>query len=360
MTARKFFALVIEKWPAKVISLTLAVILVMFRQMSTQVERYFTSPLGIDGAGSLVPASPIPATVRVALRGANDDIYPVVEDDVEAYLDLDRYTAPGTYRVPVEVRRKGTALNAASLGVSVEPPEVTLKLDLKESRYVKVFPETQGETAAGFRLVSAQCSPAEVLVEGPASALAGIGGVATAAIDLAGRDRDFSLTVNLARPSPFVVVHGSGAVEFRAVIRENRVTRAFELAIEPRNLAGDFTAELEPAVGEVTLEGREAAISGYELSAGYGLYVDLAGINAAGTYEIPVQAVFPGGLETATVAAIEAPGSDIVTTPAALETAAPVTVTPASVTVVVTSRDENAASAENSGAETGAVKTEVQ
>ena len=106
LNGRKLLARAAENWPAKVLSIALAIILFVFHRMSMLEDRFFSVPLNLEINSNLVPASSYPRMVRVSLRGDANSIYPILEDDIEAYLDLTRYTDRGHYRAPVQVRKK--------------------------------------------------------------------------------------------------------------------------------------------------------------------------------------------------------------------------------------------------------------
>jgi YbbR domain-containing protein len=128
LNSRKLIAEAVKNWPAKVISVALALILVIFHQMSTLEERFFSAPLRVEGANTLLPSGPYARTIRISLRGDPASINPILEDDIEAFVDLSRYAEPGEHRVPVQVRKKGLAQDVEPLEISVEPLEIPMTL----------------------------------------------------------------------------------------------------------------------------------------------------------------------------------------------------------------------------------------
>jgi hypothetical protein len=143
LNSRQLLAEAVKNWPAKVLSVALALILVIFHQMNTLENRFFSVPLRIEGEGSLQPSGAHIRTVRVNLRGDPSDIHPILEDDIEAFIDLSRYSEPGLYQIPVQVRKKGSALGVEPLEISVEPLEIPLEL----ARKIGGAPPLQGERA---------------------------------------------------------------------------------------------------------------------------------------------------------------------------------------------------------------------
>jgi hypothetical protein len=124
----KLLSLIAHNWPAKVLSLALAIVIFIFHHISVLQERYFSRPLVVETAAGLIADDNYTHTIRVTLRGDSGSILPIEEGDIEVYLDLTQNTEPGVYTVPVELRRKGTALQSKTLEASVSPLEVTITL----------------------------------------------------------------------------------------------------------------------------------------------------------------------------------------------------------------------------------------
>ena len=223
MINRKQLEKITEKWPVKVLSVAAALILSVFHRMNNLESRFFSAPLGIEANGTLVPASSFTQVIRVSLRGEANSIYPILEDDIETYIDLGKYTNEGLYRIPVQIRRKGSALGVESLEVSVDPIEVSVRLEQKIIRNINVAPVFQGNVAEGYELISQSIVPATVIAEGPRSGIESLYEFNTGTIDLNGRYEDFSAIVNIINNDPLIVIHGNRTVEYNGTIR--RITR---------------------------------------------------------------------------------------------------------------------------------------
>jgi hypothetical protein len=218
----------VENWPAKVLSVAAALMLLVFHRMSTLESRFFAAPLQVEsGEAGLIPASSYPRLARVTIRGDANSIYPIIEDDIEAYIDLSKYTTEGWYRLPVQVRKTGSALGVEPLEISVDPMEVSIRLERKMSKNVPIIPAFKGRVIAGYDLVSQSISPATVLVEGPARLLAEITEFQTAVIDLDGRDQDFSVLINIVNRDPLIIIRGNGMTEFRGQVHRSSNIRSW-------------------------------------------------------------------------------------------------------------------------------------
>ncbi|MDR2245620.1 MAG: hypothetical protein LBE17_02930 [Treponema sp.] len=292
--SEKILAKIAANWHVKVLSVALAVILFVFHRTSLLENRFFSAPLRIEKmSGNLVHASSYPRMVRVTLRGEANSIYPILEDDIDVYLDLSKYTAEGVYRVPVQVRREGTALGVDPLEISVDPPEVSIELDRKISKYVPLKPDIQGELAEGYELVSRTLTPTQVVVDGPLRRMSGLSELYTGVIDLGGRSEDFTVTVHIINRDPLLIIRGDGITEFRGLVRQYIMIRSFEgLSIGIRGLSGDFEGTVAVETGNIRIEGPQSEIESFEPGMDI-LYVDCSLITEGGVYTLPVQADIP-------------------------------------------------------------------
>jgi YbbR domain-containing protein len=223
MSNAKFLDKILEKWPVKVISLTAAIILVVYYRMSTLETRSFSVSLLVETNNKFIPSSSFTDTVKVSLRGEANSINSIPEKDIEAYIDLNKYTNDGLYRIPVQIRKKGGALGIEPLEITVLPAEIPLTLEQKIVRNIPVYPVFRGTIAHGYELTSQSIIPDSVTAEGPRSILESQYDFLTETIDIEGRYGNFSILINIINENPLVVIHGNKMIEYRGTIR--RITR---------------------------------------------------------------------------------------------------------------------------------------
>jgi len=219
LTRAKLISLIIEKWPVKVLSLAAAIIIAVFYRMNTLETRFFTSPLLIQSNETLIPANAFASAVRISIRGEAAQMQQIMEDDIEAYIDLARYANEGVYRAPVQIRKKGSALGVEPLEISVLPIEIPILLEQKVTNNISVFPDMQGTVAQGYELTSQVLIPGSVVAAGPRSILDNHLEFNTEIINLDGRYENFSIMVNIINDNPLVSIHGNNMLEFRGTIR---------------------------------------------------------------------------------------------------------------------------------------------
>ena len=223
MNRAKLFSKITEKWTVKVLSLAAAVIISIFYRMNSLETRYFTVPLSIEASDAFLPANSFPMSVKISIRGESENIQPVLAEDIEAFIDLKRYANEGRYRVPVQIRKKGTALGVEPMEVSVLPVEIPLLLEQRMTRNVNVFPVLRGTAAEGYDLTGISLSPASVNAEGPRSIFDSRIEFNTEPIDIDRRYEDFSGMISIKKDNPLLYIKGNAILEFHGTI--SRITR---------------------------------------------------------------------------------------------------------------------------------------
>ena len=291
MNAGKIFAMAVENWPAKVLSIALAITLFVFHRMSTLEERFFSVPLNIQHSGSLVPSSPYPRMIRINLRGESNNIYSIMESDIEVFIDMDNLELPGVYTVPVKWRNKSLAQGLEPVQITVDPMEITLSMDHRMSKLVPVAAVLRGQVEAGYIMTAYSLSPAEVVIEGPAGLITQVSEVFTEPIDLDGRRSAFSVTAAVLNRDPLMIIRGSGNSEFSATVsRIIPVRNIANVPIAITALMEGFSGRLEPPAASIRLEGEsQGALDRFTPPPGF-LGVDASEISEPGTYILRVEA----------------------------------------------------------------------
>ena len=80
MKARRLRRAFLADMPAKLICLAAAAIMFLFHRTNTLTERFFSVPLEVNVPAGLAVASAYPKSVRITLRGTEEQIYPVLEE----------------------------------------------------------------------------------------------------------------------------------------------------------------------------------------------------------------------------------------------------------------------------------------
>jgi len=295
LKSRRFLEAVLDHWPAKVLSLAAAAVLFFFYRASTLEERDFNVPLQLQVPAGLAVSKPYPRSVRVTLRGRGESVYSVLEEDIIVSADLDRFSAEGDFRVPLRVRRTGSAAGVEPLDVRVEPAELRLALEKEIVRTVQVQARLKGQPEHGYELAQYSVAPMSVEVTGPRSAVQSLQSVSTEEVDITGAREDFSLTVPLLRENSLVRYPREASVLFRGTVRPAQLIQAFQ---QVDVVSVDLPAELRIAEplpkGSISLQGEQLrleAIPPGQLR----LIADCGGIRRPGVYRLPLKPDVPPG-----------------------------------------------------------------
>ncbi|MFA6506085.1 MAG: CdaR family protein [Treponemataceae bacterium] len=288
MKNRKLIDRIVHNWPIKVLSVAAAVILFTFNRMSALEERFFSVPLRVSLDGTLVPSSSYPRMVRITLRGESNNVFPILEEDIEAYIDFSKYRNEGVYKAAVLVKKKGTAAGVDPLEIHVEPMEVAVSLEHKESKVVPVTPSFRGYLENGYELAAYAIEPTQTEIIGPASIVNRVQDVTTDSIELTGKKESFEATVKIVNREPLIAVSGDSKVRFKGTIQQSVMIRTFEhLPIVISGLPSGFKARPQVNFGSIKLQGSQNDLESYLPDASL-LSIDCSNVNDPGLYILPV------------------------------------------------------------------------
>ncbi|MDR3248727.1 MAG: hypothetical protein LBT39_08065 [Treponema sp.] len=297
LNPRKILQGAAENWVAKVLSIALALVIFMFHRMTTMESKSLPPrPLLLELPAHLCPSQPYARMVRITLRGEKNNIEAVLPDDVEAYIDLNQYESPGAYHVPIRIRKKGTAQGVEPLELAVDPMEMIIELDYKSNKYVPLTANINGSLEPGFDLVSHTLSPTQVVLEGPTGLLDSVLELYTDAIDLNGRNADFSVSVNILNPDPLLTIRGNGMTEFKGFVHSRIDVRTFgNLPVILSGLDPRFIAVVDIRTATVRLEGSRGELDAFSPPGSF-LTVDCSPVTEEGHYSLPVKVALPPSL----------------------------------------------------------------
>ncbi|HWR10223.1 MAG TPA: CdaR family protein [Rectinemataceae bacterium] len=294
MKLERFFKLTFADWPAKVLSLAVALLLTLFFSLTRLEQRTINIPLTVSLNDEMAPSSQYPRMVRVVLRGERDVIYGIREDEVSASLDLAEYKNEGVFKAPIRLEKRGNALLADPLEIHPEPSEIAIGLERRMLKRVPVTPSFKGFLESGFELTTFDLAPAEVTVSGPAGLVARTTEVSTDTIELSGKKSDFTVNVRLLKKDNLLSLEGKESVIFSAKVRKSLDIKNFvNLKILPRGLIPSLEfADILPT-GNVRMHIPEEAMANFDQDSL--LYVDLSAIAKPGTYTVDVTVSAPEG-----------------------------------------------------------------
>lgn len=297
MNIKSLIDKVLENWPAKVVCFAIAFLLFIFYRMSTIEQRFFSVPLAIENAEDFVPSAAYSHTVKITLRGETDNIYPVGEKDIVAFLDFSKISREGDFHIPVQTRLKGIPEGSAMLEVAVEPSEILIHAEHRVSKKVPIDPVFRGEPEAGYEFSGYTIQPSVVEISGPRSVVEKTATAKTETIELSGVNSSYNASAILVDVNPLVTILGSRKVVLDVSISEKILIRQFtEVPLFFENLDSSLQADAGATSGSLTLKGSESFLAEWALPAN-ALTVFCENIGSPGVYSLPVHAIVPGKFE---------------------------------------------------------------
>ncbi len=291
-----------NRWSIKILCVGTAILLYLLFRVNTLTEREAAILLDVISPRDYIVSSDYPSSINVTLRGNEEAVKGVLIDDIEASVNLSAYSQEGTYRVPVEINKKGTALQPEALEVRPQSRELSFSLERKTIRSLIVHPELSGFPALGYELTQSFVSPSSVTVIGPYSQMENLYELNTEIIDISGRREDFTVTTRVVHPSPQIEIPGGQIVEFRGVIKETIVIRTIEnRELVVFDLPEGLSINSELPQVSLTVQGSQLIVE--EISPqDMTLFIEGSKIRGPGTYTLPLMIDIPPGLAVLKIA----------------------------------------------------------
>lgn len=293
---KALFLRLIDNWPVKILSIVAAVVLFMLYRINTLEERFFTVSLEIRINNNFTSVNRTVDKVRIKLRGSEEDIYSVLEEDISAYIDLSSKTNEGEFQTPVLINKRGSALNLKNIEINVDPINVRTHLEKKLTRPIVVQPKMDGFPLTGYELDEYYITPSVVTVTGPRSQIENLQFIPTEDIDITGRFEDFKVRSRLVHISEDISFLGGDVIEFNGFISEVIVIRSIpEINIVSIDLPENLMINGIFPKASITLQGTQQRIEKIRIQ-NLQFIVDCSGIIEPGHYSLPVDVDIPDGL----------------------------------------------------------------
>ncbi|HEX9638773.1 MAG TPA: CdaR family protein [Acidobacteriota bacterium] len=247
----------LDNLPLKLLALLMAFLLWLNVNTANPVQKDVEVPIEFvnlppDAALYFESGRPRVDRVQVRLRGPKNQVEAIGTADVFVRVDLSK--APVGSEVYIDFLRDTRVEIGAPFAVaaqSVNPPSMTLQLDRKLRRSVRVIPSFNGSPPPGYDQQGFTVEPPVVQIEGPESLAQNIHLITTETIDLRGQTQDLERQVRLIVNPQLTVLHANH-VNVRVRVRENE---------EERTLTG-VVVQSEPAGAAVQPERVSVVLSG--------------------------------------------------------------------------------------------------
>ena len=235
-----------------------------------------------------VMTSPHPDFVRIQVSGPRTLLSIIDPTHLTLHLDL---TGVGIGQASFKIGPDSFSVPRHTEVTSVLPSQIVLDIVKNVTREIPVRLVLTGTPGEGYKIGSAEVTPATVTVRGPSRDVARIDQVDTEALAIGGITSDFSRGVDLMAPASAVRLEADG-VTAKVTVAPEVVERDFhEVPISVRDT--DLKFRLEPRRVNLALSGPLLTLATIDLTTA--VYVEAGGL-VPGTYSVPVQINLPDGV----------------------------------------------------------------
>ena len=288
MNSSRLVEKILNKWPAKVICFFIAVFLYVFHQVSLVDKKLYVVPMTVRQNGMVCVNSQLPSSVSISVKSTAENLSSVTTSDIHAYLDLDNFTETGIYDIPIELKLSDKVLTFDPFEVKVNPEFLTVKIELKKAKYVKIQPSIVGEVAHGYEISNIEVTPSYAEVIGAESILDKLDSIETSKVMVSNANRDFSSEADYLIVNKLIDVVDKGPYKVTFSIKPSEQEKVFDsVAVLPLHLNKKFTLVNEIPPVSITLKGAVLNLEKYSPAIN-AVSVDLRGITAPGVYDVPL------------------------------------------------------------------------
>jgi len=299
---RRLKNILLHNWWLKLMSAVLAALTFFVIRGKTGVEVPYEVPLEVrfDEKGIAILDQDI-RKVRVNFRGSQEDLRRIEQQKLKAVVQPTVSNVAGSERVPITVRNI-TGVPGGVRAVSVRPETVALTFDREVSKEVPVSkPTTIGMPLVGK--VSLDYEPKTVTIRGPKRRLEDQHRLPTEPVDVDGRVASFTKTVRVLPPGDaWVSEIEPSEITVSVDITTESVNRQWTniLVLAVLDPDTDLKVKFEPAQVNVSLEGPAEKLEDMAQESIL-VFVDTAGLESEGEYELPVRVHVPAGADLTSV-----------------------------------------------------------
>jgi len=297
MNTKRLLDKILDKWPAKVICLIIAVFLYFFHRASLIDSKTVVVPLKIIENGIVMHVGSTPGSVSVVVRAGDETIKSLLPSDISASVCLDTITQSGSYKLPVKITLSEGLMAYDPFEVKLKDDSVVIDVDKKAIKYVPIMPSIVGEVAHGYEIEAISMNPSTVEIAGPESVVNATEEIYTTRINVSNAEINFSADTSYQQLNKLLTIMDQGPFKAEVTIRPKIMERSFdEVPVELLNLNEALEVkDAEPFVS-LKLSGTMPVLENYILSK-HAVQVNMKDIKEPGTYTLPLRYVLPANLE---------------------------------------------------------------
>ena len=297
MNTKRLRDKILDKWPAKVICLVIAIFLYIFHQASLIDSKTIVVPLQISENGIVMHVGSTPGSVSLVVRADEEVIKNLQTTDIIASIDLDTITKKGTYELPVRITLSENLLAYDPFEVRLKDDSVTIDVDRKAIKYVPLVPSIVGEVAHGYEIDSISMSPSTVEVAGPESVVEATEQIYTTRLNVSNAETNFSAETSYQSINKLLTVLDEGPFKAEVTVKPVIMDRLFEnVEVELLNLDPRFTVKGELPLVSIKLSGTMPVLENYILTK-HAVQINMREVTEPGEYTLPIRYVLPANLQ---------------------------------------------------------------
>ncbi len=297
MNTKRLLDKILDKWPAKVICLVIAIFLYFFHQASLIESKTMVVPLQIIENGIVMHMGNAPTSVPVVVRAGEETIKSILPTDISASVNLDTITQKGTYNLPVKISLSESLMAYDPFEVRLKDDSVTIEVDRKARKYVPIVPSIVGEVAHGYEIEAVSMNPSTVEIAGPEALLNATQQVFTTRLNVSNAEINFSADINCQELNNLLTVIDKGPFKAEVSIKPVVMERTFDaVEIEVINLDSKLEVKDQLPLVSLKLSGTMPVLENYILSK-HAVQINMLEITEPGQYQLPLRYVLPSNLQ---------------------------------------------------------------
>ena len=297
MNTKRLLDKILDKWPAKIICLVIAVFLYFFHQASLIDSKTLVVPLQIIENGMVMHMGDTPSSVSVVVRAGDEAIKTIQPADITASINLNTITEKGSYKLPVIITLSEDLMAYDPFEVKLKENYITVSVDKKAIKYIPIVPSIVGEVAHGYEIDSITINPSTVEIVGPQTIVNATQEIYSTRINVSNAETNFSTETSYQQVNKLLTVLDEGDFKAEVTVKPIVMERTFDdIEIEIINL--DKKLEVKeplPAIS-IKLSGNMPILENYILSK-HTVQLNMHEVTEPGVYELPLRYVLPANLQ---------------------------------------------------------------
>jgi len=223
----------------KVVSLILAVFLWAYIGSTKIGEIDFRVPIEVKNLSKSLVVSSMPRkSVTLTLNGKKEDLTNVNLKNLKVFVDLQNPIIGEKSQYPIEIVKQQIP---EGIDFSLSTKEVTITIEKRATKRVKVIPIVSGDVQEGYLLGNVRVTPEYVTISGPASQITDIDSMKTKNISLNNEKNNIAREVSIDQNDLKNIEINEGSVTVLIPIFESSDLLRFSKSIDLKNIDSEYT-----------------------------------------------------------------------------------------------------------------------